>query len=172
MRSSASMPRINPVILAFAAGFLASAIAVLPLSAARANDLVVKYDQSTLLRMPRAVAEIIIGNPLIVEVTAQSNDMLVVTGKTFGITNVIALDANRNIIQDQRVLVVRDDAKAVTVHRATKRESYNCSPYCNPSLVPGDDTKYFQETGQSFTQKNRMSEGAADANQSNNSGNQ
>lgn len=166
MRPSVRMPRLNPAIVAFAAGFLASAIAVLPLSVARANDLVVKYDQSTLLRMPRPVAEIIIGNPLIVEVTPQSNDMLVVTGKTFGITNVIALDHNRNIIQDQRVLVVRDDAKAVTLHRGTHRESYNCAPYCNPSLVPGDHTKYFQETGSTFTQKNKMSETAADSHQS------
>lgn len=160
--------RLRPTLLAFLAGFLASALAVLPLGVARAQDLVVKFDQSTLLRMPRPVAEIIIGNPLIVEVTPQANDMLVVTGKTFGITNVIALDHNRNIIQDQRVVVMRDESKMVTVLRGVKRESYNCAPNCNPSLVPGDDATYFEQTGKMFERKNRLSEGAAEGQSTNN----
>jgi hypothetical protein len=147
---------------AFIAGFLASALAVLPFSPARAKDLVVKFDQSTLLRMPRPVADVIIGNPLIVEVTAQSNDMLVVTGKTFGITNIIALDASRNIIQDQRVLVIRDEARMVSVTKGGRRESYNCAPNCNPSFVPGDEANFFELVGKSFERKNKMSEGAAE----------
>ena len=95
--------------LAFAAGFAVSVLAVLPFTAAKAQDLIVKYDQSQLIRLPRPVAEIIIGNPAIADITVQANNLLVVTGKTFGITNVIALDADRNIIQDQRVMVVRDE---------------------------------------------------------------
>ena len=55
------------------------------ISAAAAEDLIVKYDQSQLWRLERPIAEIIIGNPTIADVTIQSNDLLVVTGKSFGI---------------------------------------------------------------------------------------
>jgi hypothetical protein len=166
MLASAFLGCLRPRTIAFAAGFIASALAVLPLSPASAQDLIVKFDQSTLLRMPRPVAEVIIGNPLIVDVTVQSNDMLVVTGKTFGITNIIALDATRNIIQDQRVLVMRDEARMVSVTKGGRRESYNCSPNCNPSFMPGDEAVYFEAVGKSFERKNKMSESAADQGQS------
>ena len=53
-------------------------------------------------------AEVIIGNPSIADVTIQGGNLLVVTGKTFGVTNIIALDAQRNVIQDQRVVVEQD----------------------------------------------------------------
>ncbi len=162
MHVRAHLRRRMSIAAAFTAGFIASALAVLPLSPANAADLIVKYDQSTLLRMPRAVTEIIVGNPLIAEVTMQSTDLLIVTGKTFGITNVIALDANRNIIQDQRVLVIRDEATMVSLNRAGKRESYNCATSCNPSLVPGDEQTYFEFVGKSFEKKNKLSAGAAD----------
>lgn len=148
--------------LAFAVGFVVSAFVVAPMTAARAQDLVVKYDQSQLLRLPRPVAEIIIGNPTIAEVTVQTNNLLVVTGKTFGITNVIALDADRNIIQDQRIVVIRDEVKVVNVQKGAKRESYNCTPQCNPSLVVGDDQAYFDAVARNAERKIKFTEGAAE----------
>lgn len=148
--------------LAFTLGFAASVVAVLPFSAAKAQDLIVKYDQSQLLRLPRPVAEIIIGNPTIADVTVQANNLLVVTGKTFGITNVIALDAERNVIQDQRILVIREDAKVLNVQKGSKRESYNCSPQCNPSMVVGDDQAYFEQVGRMSERKIKFTEGNAE----------
>lgn len=135
-------------------------VALVP--AAAAGDLVVKYDQSQLLRLPRAVNQIIIGNPSIADVTVQTPNLLVVTGRTFGITNVIALDADRNVIQDQRVVVVRDGTSQVSLYRGVKRETYNCAPHCNPSLMAGDDSKYFGEVMSGFQGKTGFSEKAAD----------
>ena len=149
---------VNSRVLAFAAGFAVSVLAVLPFSSAKAQDLVVKYDQSQLLRLPRPVAEIIVGNPSIIDVTAQATNLLVVTGKSFGITNVIALDADRNIIQDQRVMVVRDESKTVTLLKGEKRQSYNCSPQCNPALVIGDDDKHFESLAKVADRKLKFSE--------------
>src|SRR5688572_12451594 len=88
-----------------AVGMMAAGFAIAAAGAGKAEDLVVKYDQSQLLRLPRPAAEIIIGNPAIADISVQSGNLLVITGKTFGITNIIALDADRNVIQDQRVLV-------------------------------------------------------------------
>ena len=128
-----------------------------------AQDLVVKYDQSQILRLPRPVSEIIIGNPTIADITVQAPDLLVVTGKTFGITNVISLDADRNVIMDQQVIVVREEARVVNLQKGSKRESYNCTPACNPSAVVGDDQAYFDSVVRNGERKIKFSEGSADS---------
>jgi hypothetical protein len=133
---------------------------------AAADDLIVKYDQSQLWRLERPITEIIIGNPTIADVTIQSNDLLVVTGKSFGITNIIALDANREVVAERRVLVQRDERKVVNLHKGGKRESYNCSPQCNPMTTIGDDPEYFETVAKLSERKIKLSSGAgsADAN--------
>jgi hypothetical protein len=113
---------------------------------ADAADLLVRYDQSQLIRLPRPVSEIIIGNPSIADVNVQGGNMLVVTGKTFGITNIIALDADKNVIQDQRVIVEQDDRRTVVVYRGSLRHSYTCAPTCSPASVVGDAQEYFDAT--------------------------
>jgi Flp pilus assembly secretin CpaC len=105
---------------------------------AKAADLVVAYDQSQLLRLPRPVASVIIGNPSIADVAIQGGNLLVVTGKTFGVTNIIALDAERNIIQDQRIIVQRDEVRTVNLTKGGLRQSYSCTPTCSPTLILGE----------------------------------
>jgi hypothetical protein len=112
---------------------------------AQAADLVVSYDQSQLLRLPRPVSEVIIGNPSIADVAVQGGNLLVITGKSFGITNIIALDGDRNVIQDQRVIVDQDDRRTVALYRGPARQTFTCSPVCSPSIVVGDDAKIFEE---------------------------
>jgi Flp pilus assembly secretin CpaC len=129
---------------------------------AQADDLVVRYDQAQLLRLPRPVAEIIVGNPTIADVAIQGANLLVVTGKTFGVTNVIALDADRNIIQDQRVVVERDQA-VVNLHRGVTRQTYNCTPQCQPNLTIGDDKNFFELISTQNSQKTSFSDGGAAA---------
>jgi len=137
--------------------------AVLGAAPAGAEDLIVKYDQSQLLRLPRAASEIIIGNPAIADVSVQAGNLLVVTGKTFGITNIIALDADRNVIQDQRILVRRDEVKVVNLQRGTQRQSFNCTPQCNPSITVGDEQAYFDTIAKASRAKISFSAGEADS---------
>jgi Pilus formation protein N terminal region len=162
MTPIAFAPRRTARSLAVALTVAAGVGAYATMPAAVAQDLIVKYDQSQLLRLSRPVAEIIVGNPAIADITVQSNDMLIITGKTFGITNVIMLDADRNIIQDQRILVTRDEVRSLQLMKGTKRESYNCAPQCNPSLVAGDDPDFFSKTAGSFSKKVKGVESTTD----------
>lgn len=137
--------------------------------AAAAEDLVVRYDQSQLLRLPRAISEIIVGNPSIADVTIQSGTMLVITGKTFGITNIIALDEDKNVIQDQRVVVERDERGIVNVSRAGLRRSFSCNPNCAPTITIGDEVTYFNQVVQSSSSKTKFSESGSDGSGASNS---
>ena len=164
MSAFISMPRrsLSSPISALLAATAAFGALLLEAPAVRADDLIVKYDQSQLLRLPRPAAEIIVGNPTIADVSVQGGSLLVVTGKSFGITNIISLDADRNIIQDQRVLVQRDEARVVNLQKGPKRESYNCAPQCNPSITIGDDQTYFDNVTKSTVTKLKNSESGAD----------
>ena len=129
-----------------------------PAAPATANDLIVRYDQSQLLRLPRPVVDIIVGNPSIADVTVQGGNLLVVTGKTFGVTNIIALDAERNVIQDQRIVVQQDEQRIVSLTRATGRQSYSCTPNCSPTFTIGDDTAFFDTIGKHNSTKTKFSD--------------
>lgn len=132
--------------------------------AVEANDLIVKYDQSQLLPLRGPAAQIIVGNPSIVDVDIHHKDVLVVTGKTFGMTNLIVLDANRKIIEERRLFVQRDEHKVVNLQKGGKRESYSCAPQCNPSITIGDDSTYFDTVAKNSERKIKFSDGvSADA---------
>lgn len=160
-----SMRRRNPGhAAALAAGAMVALAALLVSGHARAADLVVAYDQSQLLRLPRPVSSVIVGNPSIADVAIQGGNLLVVTGKTFGVTNIIALDEERNIIQDQRIIVQRDEVRTVNLSRGGQRQSYSCTPNCSPTLTIGDDTEYFDTISKHASQKTKFSESAGNGN--------
>jgi hypothetical protein len=133
------------------------------------EDIIVKYDQSQLLRLPKPASEIIIGNPVIADVTIQNGGLLVVTGKSFGVTNMIALDDKREVIFERRIMVRRDDARTVNLHRGDKgRQTYNCTPQCNPTVTVGDEREYFETVAKAAERKAGMSDKAADGSQGGN----
>jgi hypothetical protein len=152
-------PLLRTAFGAFALGTLALA----GTANAAGADLIVRYDQSQLIRLPRPATEVIIGNPSIADVNIQGGNLLVVTGKAFGITNIIALDAQRNVIQDQRIMVERDDQRALVLYRGATRESYACTPTCSPTIMIGDETKYFENIAKHVQTKATVSSGGTSA---------
>ena len=129
----------------------------LSLGLAHANDLIVRYDQSQLLRLPRAVSQIIIGNPSIADASVQASNLVVVTGKTFGVTNIIAIDRQGNVIQDQRVIVQRDTARMVNLHKGSQRQTFTCAPECTPTVTIGDDKEFFDKIAGNARTKTQFS---------------
>jgi len=141
---------------------LAAALSALA-GAASANDLIVRYDQSQLLRLPRAISQVIIGNPSIADASVQGTNLIVVTGKTFGVTNIIALDKQGNVIQDQRVIVQRDDVRMVNLHKGSQRQSFTCAPHCTPTITIGDDNEFFETISGHAQRKTQFSASESDA---------
>ena len=116
-------------------------------SPARADTVTVRVDQAHLLKLPDRVATIIIGNPLIADATLQSGGILVVTGKGYGATNLMALDRNGRVIMSKFVRVLGPSSRdLVVVYRGVERESYSCAPQCQPRITLGDSTAYFNAT--------------------------
>ena len=118
-------------------------------SPARAEtDLIaVTLDQAKIAKLPAGATTLIIGNPMIADVTMlKNNNSMVITGKGFGQTNLIAIDAGGSIIEEKQVRVL--PAKTVLVlQNGTSRISYACNPECMPTVQLGDDDKMFSEAG-------------------------
>jgi Flp pilus assembly secretin CpaC len=124
---------------------------------AAAEDLIVQYDQARLLRLPEPAVNIIIGNPSIADVTLQSSELLIITGKTFGVTNLIILDKDNKIILNQRLMVKSDDQKVVSLQRGISTTTYACVPKCEPVLKVGDEPNHFSEVAKAGQQKMKFS---------------
>ena len=72
-----------------------------PVGAVAADTIDVILDQAQTLRLPDRVGTIVVGNPLIADVTVQSGGLMVVTGKGYGRTNVIALDHHGGVLLEK-----------------------------------------------------------------------
>lgn len=109
------------------------------------NGITVAIDHAKIVRVPENAQTIVVGNPSIADVTVQKNGILVVTGKSYGVTNLIALDGGGNMIVEANIRVEASNDSLVTVHRGLERESYSCGTVCQPSVLIGDAKEYFNE---------------------------
>jgi hypothetical protein len=114
------------------------------LAAPDPDKIAVYVDQAKLLKVPAKVATIIIGNPLIADVTLQSGGIVVVTGKGYGATNFIAMDRGGDVLVDRQIQVEGPIEQLVTVYRGVERESYSCMPVCQRRITLGDGDHYFK----------------------------
>ena len=110
---------------------------------AAAADIGVMLDHARLVRLPERVSTIVVGNPLIADAAVQTGGLMVVTGKGYGVTNIIALDRSGAVLMEKTVEVVGPREELMVVYRGTVRETYTCSPFCEPRIMPGDAEKYF-----------------------------
>lgn len=126
-----------------------------------ANTILVAVDRAQLLRLDEPASAIIIGNPMIADAAIHDKKMLVITGKSFGSTNLIVLDhEGREILA--KTLEVRTGAEAlITLHKGPLRQSYSCSPVCEPTLLSGDAKEYFDQIRDQIVSRNDTSSGQA-----------
>ena len=135
---------------AFAAMWLlAGMIAAPPPSFAQTRDfalsdtVAVVLDQATVMKLPQGVATLVVGNPLIADVSIQAGGLLVVTGKGYGATNLLALDRSGTVLTEKTIQVQGPRDNSVVMYRGVERETYSCTPKCDPRITLGDSTTYF-----------------------------
>ena len=116
------------------------------LAAPDPDKIAVNVDQAKLVRLPTGIATIVVGNPLIADVTLQNGGIVVVTGKGYGSTNFIAMDRAGQVLVDRQIQVEGPSDQLVTVYRGASRETYSCMPVCQRRVTLGDGDLYFKTT--------------------------
>jgi hypothetical protein len=142
--------------------FLAAGIALALPAAANETVIAISLDRATVIKAPAGTAMVVIGNPGIADVAVQKNGVMVLTGKSFGETNMIALNDKGEMISENWLRVRPANRNShITVFRGGEPETYSCAPDCSPTVTLGDKNEFFGKTGGQVGARNGFAQGAA-----------
>jgi hypothetical protein len=134
--ASSSLRLISAVLFLFAAAAPAGAV----------EPIFVPMDQARILKIPDRAATLVIGNPLIADVTVERGGVAVVTAKGHGTTNIVALDGAGIVLMERPIAVKEPAGPTVVVYRGSTRQTYSCTPECSALVALGDTGKdYFDK---------------------------
>lgn len=125
-----------------AASLIAPLMAATPAMAESAEPIAVNVNMARVLRISAPASTVIVGNPGIADVTIQDPQTLVLTGKSYGQTNLIVLDSYGEPIADTLVEVKQMQAGVMTVYQGQLRTSLTCAPVCQATVMMGDDNAF------------------------------
>ncbi len=128
---------------------------------AQAEPIAVVVDHAKVMQVSRPADIVIIGNPAIADATIQDNRTLIITGRSFGTTNLIVLDSDGKPIADEVITVAAPNDQVVTVFRRANRQSYSCTPECAPILMVGDNVDVFDSVNQQIQAHGSLTDTAA-----------
>jgi Flp pilus assembly secretin CpaC len=134
--------RLAPVLL------LGGLIAI-PASAA---ELKILLDRAQVFNIPVESKTLIIGNPAIADVSIIQPGLMVITGKAFGLTNLVSLDKDGKQIANSMLEVSAPADQMVTVMRGANNETLHCpeNGVCSGTITLGDSAESFAKiSGQS-----------------------
>jgi Flp pilus assembly secretin CpaC len=120
------------------------AAGVLLCASAAADVLTVESGKSTPVRIKGAAASVVLGNKNIADVAVHDENLLFVTGKSHGTTNLMVFDRAGRQIYSGDVVVSMSAASLVTIKRAGDTYTLDCSSNCRSVLSPGDTEAYFE----------------------------
>jgi Pilus formation protein N terminal region len=124
------------------------------------DTIAVYFDQSRLIQLPERAANIVIGNPLIADVSIQPGGLTVITGKSYGATNFIATDKDGVVLLEKSIEVSGPRGRTLVVYNGGSRETYSCTPECSPRLTLGDNPETFTRLLSNITALNAQATAA------------
>ena len=117
-------------LVRFASVAVPLAAVSIPGAALADSGIEVVMNQAKVVKLARAADTIVVGNPLIADASVQDSTTIVLTGKGFGVTNLVILDAEGQPIVDEQVYVSRQDNKSVRIYRRMEVQTMSCTPRC------------------------------------------
>ena len=119
------MPRRFALIVA------AAALLAAPVALAQSASLNVEIDQATRVQLRGPAGSVIVGNDEIADVTVVDANTLYITGKGYGVTEVVAVDPNgRTVFQSQVVVSDGSGSGRVRVWRGGQATEMACGVSC------------------------------------------
>ena len=102
---------------------------------AQSGSLSVEIDQAQRVQLRGPAGSVIVGNPAIADVTVVDSNTLYITGKGYGVTEVVAIDTiGRTVFQSQIVVTAGSGSGRVRVWRGGQATEMACAASCSPSV--------------------------------------
>lgn len=117
------------------AGLVIAGTAAISASSAFAEGISVLVNQAKIVKLSGNADTIIVGNPEIADASVQDASTLILTGKGFGVTNLVVIDQNGSTIVDEQITVSRQSVNSVRVYRRANVQTLSCTPVCEAAYV-------------------------------------
>ena len=127
------MPRTFRTLAIGAASALAALSAAVAVHA-QSRPLNVEIDHATRVQLRAPAGSVIVANPKIADVTVVDANTLFITGKGYGVTEVVAVDAVGRPLFQSQVVVSAGSAGSVRVWRGAQATEMACGTSCSPSV--------------------------------------
>ncbi|MFB7879693.1 pilus assembly protein N-terminal domain-containing protein [Brevundimonas diminuta] len=114
---------------------LAAMLALATPAFAQERPLDVKLDQATQVRLRAPAGSVIVANPRIADVTVTDARTLFITGKSYGLTEIIAVDALGRPLFQRQVAVSPGETGSVRVWRGGEAVEIACGARCAPAAA-------------------------------------
>ncbi|TCT07230.1 putative type II/III system pilus formation protein [Tepidamorphus gemmatus] len=125
------------------------------------DSLFVEMNRAKVIRLDQPAATVILGNPAIADALVQNRTMLVITGKSYGSTNLIVLDPAGETVEELTLNVTAVNDGSVTMQKGTTRLSFSCTPVCERTLAVGDSKDPFSELDSQIQSSLGLAQGQA-----------
>lgn len=124
---------------------LFAALIILAAGPAHAAGVAIAMDEVRTITFPKSVATVYVGNPAIADVTMIDARHAFVQGKSYGRTNIVALDKDNAQVFNAHISVNGGEGGGtVTLNRGAQRITLSCGGgRCEPAPTPGDEQKAY-----------------------------
>ena len=111
-------------------------------------------DEVHTVTFQKPVATVYVGNPAIADITMIDARHAFVQGKSYGRTNIVALNQDGAQVFNTAIVVTGgDNAGTVTLNRGAQRITYSCAASrCEPTPTPGDAQAAFDAVSTQVSQ--------------------
>lgn len=117
---------------------------------AASRGVSITMDEVRVMTFSQPISTVFVGNPTIADATVIDPHHAFLLGKTFGVTNLIALGPQSQTVTNQRISVSNRSGGVVTLNKGSAQFNYACtSGHCESNPVPGDMKTYFDDTNSS-----------------------
>ncbi|MFN3225189.1 MAG: pilus assembly protein N-terminal domain-containing protein [Hyphomicrobiales bacterium] len=103
------------------------------------GGIVLALDHARVMQVVGDVSTIVIGNPAIADASMPDPGTIILTGKSYGETNMVMLDDEGSVLAEETVRVTVRGQSLVSVYRGVQRTTLSCAPTCEIRPTPGDD---------------------------------
>jgi hypothetical protein len=146
--------------------FAPSALAALGLAlsaSAASAGVAVHIDETAPVSLGAPVSQVVVTNPSVADVSVLDRRHLMILGRTYGTTQVLALDGAGRRIFETTVSVTPPDAGHVSLFRGTEVYNYACNDRCERTPMPGESSQVYGAALQPYTEYTGRAKGAAAA---------
>ncbi len=130
------MTRPTPFAVRLGAALASITVLAVPTAGVtQSARLSVEIDEAARVQLRGPAGSVIVGNPQIADVTVVDSNTLYITGKGYGVTEVVAVDSiGRTVFQSEIVVTAGSGAGRVRVWRGGQATEMACAASCSPSL--------------------------------------